>query len=156
MNEDRSSQDHFYKENNIDINNFKIPNCFYRISVKGLVLDETNRFLITRQGNQKWDLPGGGLDFGENPQEGIKREISEEMGLNTTFIAANPVYFVTTVNPDGIWYSNVIYLCELESLDFTPSWECEEIRFVNPEEALKLNLISNVTELCKQLKSKPL
>ena len=28
-----------------------------------------------------WELPGGGLDFGENIYEGLKREIEEDLGV---------------------------------------------------------------------------
>jgi ADP-ribose pyrophosphatase YjhB (NUDIX family) len=28
-----------------------------------------------------WTLPGGGLDFGEDPAEGVRREVDEETGL---------------------------------------------------------------------------
>jgi 8-oxo-dGTP diphosphatase len=43
-----------------------IPECFYRVSVKALILDDKKRFLLIREGNGFWSLPGGGLDFGEN------------------------------------------------------------------------------------------
>ena len=40
-----------------------IPECFYRISVKALVLNEArDRFLITQEEDGRWELPGGGLD----------------------------------------------------------------------------------------------
>lgn len=30
----------------------------------------------------KWDLPGGSLEFGEKPLEGLSREVQEETGLS--------------------------------------------------------------------------
>lgn len=41
----------------------EIRNRFYRVSVKALILNETrDKFLLCKQGNGVWDLPGGGLD----------------------------------------------------------------------------------------------
>ena len=40
-----------------------IPDSFYRVSVKGLILDDSRRFLLICSDNGHWDLPGGGLDF---------------------------------------------------------------------------------------------
>ena len=61
----------------------QIPNTFYRVSIKGLILDETRtKFLTTLEEGGWWELPGGGLDWGENPIDGLRREIKEEMGLD--------------------------------------------------------------------------
>jgi len=143
-----SDLEHFYLK--YDKNALKnIPSCFYRISVKGLILNEKKEFLLTKQKNDRWDLPGGGLDFGEAHSEGLAREIQEEMGLETTFIAQNPSYFITTPNQDMTWFANVIYLCKVKDLNFKSSWECQEIRFFNIEEAKKVDIISNVEEFIK-------
>ena len=34
------------------------------------------------EGRSFWGLPGGGLDHGELPQDCLKREIQEELGVN--------------------------------------------------------------------------
>lgn len=128
-----------------------IPNCFYRISVKALVLDEArDRFLITKEENQRWELPGGGIDWDTDPREELEREIMEEMGLKTTWIAHHPAYFFTDLSqlPDKP-KANVLYETKLESLDFTPSDECIEIKFVNVAEAQELDLFENVQTFIK-------
>ncbi|MBU1246192.1 MAG: NUDIX hydrolase, partial [Patescibacteria group bacterium] len=61
--------------------NNNIPNCFYRISIKALIVDDKKRFLLVKEDNGTWDLPGGGLDFGEDAKSCLKREIKEETGL---------------------------------------------------------------------------
>ena len=123
-----------------------IPECFYRISAKALILDDEKRFLLAKEENGKWELPGGGLDFGEKPQECLIREIKEEMGLDVTFIAENPSYFLTSKKENSHWFSNVLYLAKVSDLNFTPSDECIEVRFFTKEEALKENLFSNIVD----------
>lgn len=123
-----------------------IRNCFYRISIKALVLNEArDKFLIVKEDDGRWELPGGGLDWGTTPHEDLPREISEEMGLRVTWIAPRPSYFLTCKNSKGdIWIANVLYETTLESLSFTASDECTEVRFVNADELKNLDLFHNL------------
>ena len=97
-----------------------------------------------------WEFPGGGLDWGAAPQEDLEREIREEMGVGVTTIAENPSYFVTgRSEPNkGIWVANVLYETKLESLDFIPSDECTEIRFVNSDDIKELDIFIPVAKDC--------
>ncbi len=124
----------------------EIPNCFYRVSIKGLILNNTrDKFLIVQEDNGRWELPGGGLDWGENPQRGLEREIKEEMGLEVTHVSAVPAYLVTfQKKPNDIWVANVLFEVSVPNLDFRPSEECIALRFVSPEEVRELDTFSNV------------
>lgn len=123
-----------------------IPDCFYRISVKALILNgDRDKFLIVKEENGKWELPGGGLDWNTNPQDDVKREVKEEMGLEVTWVAEHPSYFLTDLSGLPVKpRANVIYEVKVSSLEFTPSDECIELRFVNSEEAKQLALFENV------------
>lgn len=126
--------------------------CFYRVSTKALVLDETRtKFLLMREDNGSWDFPGGGLDFGEDVHESIVRELKEEAWLETTWIDVEPLYFVVSFNPEkDTWLVQPFYETKIKDLNITPSEECQEVRFLTKEEAEKLHIRPNVTAFLKQ------
>jgi len=77
---------------------------------KVVILSKTNRFLILRLSmNEKylgqWDLPGGHLIVGENPEDGLIRETYEETGLiiknPTKMYVEGKVTFYFTKMPVG-------------------------------------------------------
>lgn len=128
--------------------------CFYRVSVKALVIDELGRILLCREDNGNWDIPGGGLDYGEDPIEGLRREIFEETRIpaENLIIEENPSYFITTQNSSGVQIANVFYRTSILDLSFTPTPECEELKFFSPQEILKMdNVFNNVPKIANQL-----
>jgi len=57
-----------------------------RVGAYAIVTDDDARMLLCRiapgypEGG-KWTLPGGGVDHGEHPDDGVVREVAEETGL---------------------------------------------------------------------------
>jgi len=93
-------------------------------SVKALIRHQ-GKFLFLYEENHHgkfWDLPGGKIEYGEEPEVALLREIKEEVYLD-----------VKIVKPVGVWWfysqnnkHQVIchtYLCELakedQQIDFT-------------------------------------
>jgi 8-oxo-dGTP pyrophosphatase MutT (NUDIX family) len=115
--------------------------CYYRISIKGLVRDGGGKIMLVLQDDGYWELPGGGLEHNEDPKDCLAREIMEEAGLAVTSVAQIPRYFITVQRfGHDTFIANVIYEVTLANLDFTPSQECQELRFVDLTEMDKLNL----------------
>lgn len=62
------------------------PAKITRIGVYGVIMDkERERMLLIRQHRGpyagKLDFPGGGIEFGESPEEALRRELSEEVAM---------------------------------------------------------------------------
>jgi 8-oxo-dGTP diphosphatase len=62
----------------------------FRLAVKALVRDRQGKILLIRRSQQsgqfkgKWDLPGGKVDAGESFDEGLRREVAEETGVEVS------------------------------------------------------------------------
>lgn len=122
--------------------------AFYRVSVKGIAIDPDGRILLARESDGKWEILGGGLDHGEDPRTCLIREIQEETGLRVTEVSERPLYFITAPSANFKFQTaNVIYEIKLENLDFTPSDECQELRYVSAGEMESLELFPNVEKL---------
>ncbi len=129
----------------------EVPECFHRVSIKALILDETRtKILVSQYPSGKWDLMGGGLEHGEKPADALKREIKEETGLTVTWTNDRPCYFIAAhAMTEDFYYCNVVYEAELADLNFTPSDECATIKFVSIDELKELNTMANLQELAR-------
>jgi len=54
--------------------------CFTRLSTRAIVLDGSKILLLYTERYEDYSLPGGGLNEGESPEEGLRRELTEETG----------------------------------------------------------------------------
>lgn len=74
-------------------------------AVNAIILNDNKEILFTERSLGDdflpgyWELPGGGIDYGETPQEALIRELKEECGLEIEIIkpvAANS-YFIKDI-----------------------------------------------------------
>lgn len=132
----------------------EFPDSFHRVTIKGLCVREGKILLIKESASisGKYELPGGGLDFGEDIREGFEREIEEEMGMKVSKMSKSPVYvwthkYVGKRNLQWYYAFVVAYRVEFENLDFTPSDECESLEFFSPEKLAGIALSGQTNAL---------
>ena len=57
------------------------------------IIDDAGRILLIRRAdNGKWAMPGGALEVGETPAEGVVREVHEESGVHCRAVALVGVF----------------------------------------------------------------
>ncbi len=65
------------------------------IRLEAVIINSENKLLLAlhlKNGKSYWVLPGGHLKFGEKLEDGLKRELSEELGL--TSVRINELLFL--------------------------------------------------------------
>ena len=97
----------------------------FSIGVFAIILDSSNRVLLChRRDKDLWNLPGGGLESGETPWQGVVREVAEEVGLQVTVNRLIGVY--SKPDKDEIVFS---FLCEPLGGEPSTSDEADEIAY---------------------------
>jgi len=74
-----------------------------RVAAYALCVDEASRILLARVAPGyiaagTWTLPGGGLNWGEDPADAVLRELTEETGLSGQILSLS---LVTSMTRDG-------------------------------------------------------
>lgn len=83
-----------------------------RVCVSAMILRQDDKaLLVKRSANDsrpnEWELPGGKLEFGENPMDAVTREIEEETGINALFYF--PYNVTSTISDNGSKHTIRIY-----------------------------------------------
>ncbi|MBW2969656.1 NUDIX domain-containing protein [Candidatus Woesearchaeota archaeon] len=87
----------------------------FRVAVKAFIIKKNELLTLKRAPNDSqnpdiYELPGGRLKIGENPEEGLKREVKEEADLDIEIL--QPLNVQHFVRKDGQTITMIIYLCK--------------------------------------------
>ena len=108
----------------------------YRVSIKALIYNDAGQILVVKEdGRPLWDLPGGGMDYGETFESALKRELYEEVGYKGNiryqlFDASDEIYI------ERIDVNQICFYCRVwtENSDFSAGVDADEVMFMDPEE----------------------
>lgn len=106
----------------------------YRISLKCLVRDTNGNILVVKEsGRDWWDLPGGGMDHGEDIKQAIAREVKEEANLEGDF-----AYRIIDIDEPALlkehnfWQLRLIFEVIPTNMTFTVGEDSDEVAFMDP------------------------
>lgn len=104
----------------------RIIRPLFQVFAAAVILDPDGRLLLVKLTYQRvhpWGLPGGSLEYGETPEEGVRREVREETGWE---IEIERLLFVKTWTPDRV---GLYYVCRIVDGEFQPSDEVSEFGY---------------------------
>ena len=104
----------------------------------GAAIVEGGKALVTVRAMQpekgKVDVPGGFLDVGEHPVDGLKREVREELGVEVE-VEERPVLLAPhTYGKDGIWVLAIGFLARITGGEPGAADDVAEIRWVSADD----------------------
>jgi 8-oxo-dGTP diphosphatase len=69
----------------------------FSVGAFAMIFDDRNRVLLAlRTDMDYWNLPGGRVERGESPEDGVRREVREEVGLQVVVDRLQGVYIKPT------------------------------------------------------------
>ena len=104
-----------------------------------LVIDDDGRVLLARRAAEpdvgRWDIPGGFLEEGEHPVDGLKRELREETGLEVEAIEFLGVWMDEYGgDSDAEATLNLYWIARALSGEPQPADDVDELSWFAPDE----------------------
>ena len=127
----------------------------FGVIVHGFV-QKGNQYLFTKRresakyGPGLWDNPGGRLEIGESPEEGLVREALEETGLRVEVIRPVAVFSKVIEEMDK-HFITLVYLCRYVEGEVVLSDEHTQYRWATKEEAAQLTLVDYLAQTLDML-----
>lgn len=127
------------------------PSARHSVSVSGVIIDPHGRaLLIQRRDNHRWEPPGGVLELDESIQDGLRREVREETGLDVEPVALTGVYKNMTRAIVAL-----VFRCTITSGDLTLNDEVAAFRWATPAEVCQLMTEAYAVRILDALTSEP-
>lgn len=99
----------------------------FRVAVAAMIFDDKGYILLCEHTYRKyhpWGLPGGGLEYEENPEDGVRREVQEETGLDVQVEK-----LLCAERAPNAHHISLIYLCKAVGGAFRPNHEISQTQF---------------------------
>lgn len=120
----------------------------------GLIENDEQQFLISQrydpkiaEAHMKWDFPGGTIDFGETPEDALRREILEETGLTVTIGEMIPkCYSNVWAHEDFKIHAIVLcYRCKLVSGELNLSdYKIHDLKWIDRNDFNKYDFLPSI------------
>ena len=120
----------------------------FPISIKAIIIDD-NKVLCLKNERNEWDFPGGKIEFNEDIEKCLIREIKEETNLS--------VENLNILKPLNLKFNDVSVLVLIYSASISCdspviiSHEHSEYDFFSKSEIVNLNLLENYKNLIEDL-----
>ncbi|MFA5961896.1 MAG: NUDIX domain-containing protein [Parcubacteria group bacterium] len=122
-------------------------------NAKGKILLQRRVDPLIPSADGKWEFPGGRIDYGESPEEAIKRECMEEIGCEIEIVRLIPCV-QSTIWPrsDGDSQHVLVFCYKAKLKKGTPvpgDKKVSEVKWFSNEEINTVDTLSGIKEFVK-------
>jgi len=124
----------------------------FEVAVKGIIRRGDGKILIVKRSREDdhapelWETVGGGMDEEISPEENLKREILEEVGIEV--LVREPFNVFSFTKDTGEFKVGITFVCEYVSGEVRLSNEHTEFQWISPEDFKKY---ASVLSLYKEI-----
>ncbi|MFJ4649802.1 NUDIX hydrolase [Nocardia sp. NPDC088792] len=130
-----------------------------KVAVSALVQDGQGRILmIHRTDNDKYSIPGGGMEVGETPAQAVVREVEEETGIHVTVtglvgVFSNPDHVIAYDDGEVRQEFSICFTADPIGGELRTSTESKAVEWIAPDDldtrdihpSIKLRIESGLT-----------
>ncbi|WP_305779288.1 NUDIX hydrolase [Nocardia nova] len=127
------------------------PNSL-KVAVSAVVRDDDGRILLIRRtDNDRYSVPGGGMELGETVADAVVREVEEETGIlvrATTLVGvfSNPNHVIAYDDGEVRQEFSICFAAEPIGGELRSSSESKEVLWVDPADLADLDIHPSVRE----------
>jgi 8-oxo-dGTP diphosphatase len=123
----------------------------FQVSVKGLYINKEGKFLMIKEEDGTWEIPGGRIQKGEDFIGCLERECFEETSLECQVLGEQPVLVYPSIDSVGRGRIMVYFKVNFKNFEFKPSPECIEIDFFDKKDLEKIKTNPQIKLLANYL-----
>ena len=127
------------------------------VVVLAVIPNEKGEILLARRNepelkhaHNKWEFVGGGIDFGEDPETALKREVKEEAGVDVEIIRLLPkiITHIWDLTEEQQQVLLLHYECKIIGGELKPGLDEEigELKYFSLNEIKTLNTLPQIYE----------
>jgi 8-oxo-dGTP diphosphatase len=127
--------------------NMAQSNLTTRIGAYGILRQEDQILLCHLTNSGSWTLPGGGIEFGESPEEAMVREVHEETGFHVVALNLLGINSFTIKKDTRHFHSiQIVYLADIidGELRYEEQGSTDRCAWMSYDETQKLDLVELV------------